>query len=419
VEAEAMLGAHRVAMLERARSQRVVLAVQDTTALNFSAHPRTAGLGPIGKNQDKTIGLLLHSTLVLAEDGQALGILERQLTARDPKRFKAEPASARNRKPVEQKESIKWLRSLEATVRAAHGLPQTLWLNIADREADSYDLFWRWMELRADVAQHAGAARVELLVRCKHNRALSASQERLFGHLAKQTVVGHHQFTVPRQPGRKKRTARLSVRMVEVSLPPPVDQVKYQKHFTPLRLWAIQALEEEPPEGEAPICWRLLSTLPLEDGATAILQVQRYSRRWEIELFHKTLKSGCRVEARQLENAQRLGRCLVLDMIVAWRVQALSKAGRGEHADQPVSQWLEIHEWQALWCYIHQQTRAPETPPSTFQAMRWVAQLGGFLGRRQDGHPGAMTLWRGLQRLEGFACAYLLFSTPQKNVGNA
>lgn len=419
VEAEAMLRAHREAMLERARSQRVVLAVQDTTALNFSAHPQTTGLGPIGKNQEKTIGLVLHSTLVVAEDGQALGILERQLTAREPKRLKAEPVGARNRKPVEQKESVKWLRSLEATVRAAQGLPQTLWLNIADREADSYDLFWRWMELRADATQRAGAERVELLVRCRHNRVLSAGQERLFGHLAGQAVVGHYQFAVPRKPGRKERPTTLTVRMVEVSLPPPADRAKYQGHDRPLRLWAIQALEEEPPAGEEPICWRLLSTLPVGDAATAILQVQRYSRRWEIEVFHRTLKSGCRVEDRQLETAQRLGRCLILDMIVAWRVQALSKAGRGEHAAQPVSQWLETHEWQALWCYIHQQTRAPETPPSTYQAMRWVAQLGGFLGRRQDGHPGAMSLWRGLQRLEGFACAYLLFSTPQKDVGNA
>lgn len=418
VEAQAMLDAHQVAVLKRVRDQGVVLAAQDTTTLNFSTHPQTEGLGPVGNNRDKTVGLLLHSTLILREDGQALGLLDGQLQARDPAQFKAGPAGARNRKPVEEKESIKWLRSLEATVQAAQDLPHTQWINIADREADSYDLFWRLVELRGEGQKQAAAQRVELLIRSQHNRALSAEQQRLFGHLAAQMVIGHHAFSVPRQPGKKAREASLSVRVAEVSVPPPPDQVKYQGRRTPLRLWAIQALEENPPEGQPPICWRLLSTLRVEDAATAVLQVERYSRRWEIELFHKTLKSGCRAEARQLESRERLARCLVLDMIVAWRVLALSKAGRGEHAAQPISQWLSEPEWKALWCYMHQRTDPPDTPPPTSQATRWVAQLGGFLGRRHDGHPGAMTLWQGLQRLHDFTQAYLLFAPP-KDVGNA
>jgi hypothetical protein len=155
------------------------------------------------------------------------------------------------------------------------------------------------------------------------------------------------------------------------------------------------------------------------DAATAVLQVQRYSRRWEIELFHRTLKSGCQAESRQLESAARLARCLMLDMLVAWRILALSKAGRGEHAQQPVSFWLSAAEWQALWCCIHQRTDPPESPPTTAEATRWVAKLGGFLGRRSDGHPGTMTLWRGLQRLNDFTRAYLLFANPQKDMGNA
>jgi len=419
VEVPAILAAHREAVVARVRSERVVLAAQDTTTLNFSTHPQTKGLGPVGNNRDKTLGLLLHSTLVLREDGQALGLLDSQLHARDPQQFKAGPAGARNRKPVEAKESVKWLHSLEATVQAAHGLEQTRWINIADREADSYDLFWRLVELRAAAETAAAAARVELLVRSQHNRALSQEQKRLCGHLAAQPILGYYRFTVPRQAGKKARAATLSVRVAEVSLPPPPDQVKYRGRQEPLRLWAIQALEEGPEAGSSPICWRLLSTLPVLDAATAVLQVQRYSRRWEIELFHRTLKSGCQAESRQLETTERLARCLMLDMLVAWRVLALSKAGRGEQAQQPVSLWLDTAEWQALWCYIHQRTDPPETPPTTAEATRWVAQLGGFLGRRSDGHPGAMTLWRGLQRLNDFTRAYLLFTNPQKDVGNA
>jgi hypothetical protein len=419
VEVEQVLGAHRAATLERARAHRVILAVQDTTTLNFSTHPQTAGLGPVSNNRDQTLGLLLHSTLALNEEGQALGLLEKRLWARDPKRFQTRPKGERNRLTVEDKESGKWLQSLEATVRAAHAVEGTQWINIADREADTYDLFWRLVELRATEDLGAAAARVELLVRSQHNRALRGESERLFGHLASRPVRGHYRFAVPRQPGRKAREATLVLRWGPVSVPPPPDQVKYQGRTAPLQLWAILAEEENPVPGQPPICWRLLSTRPVEDASTAALQVRRYSQRWEIEVFHKTLKSGSKAEERQLENTARLERCLILDMITAWRTLALSKAGRGEHAQQPVSPWLSADQWKALWCHVHQRTDPPETPPTNRQAARWIAQLGGFLGRRGDGDPGVMTLWRGLQRLTDFTRAYVLFANPQKDMGNA
>jgi hypothetical protein len=419
VEVGAILQAHGEALRQRVRAQPVVLVVQDTTTLNLSTHRQTVGLGPVANNRDKTIGLLLHSSLVLAEDGLMLGILDRQLNARDPAQFKAGPRGARNRKPVEEKESIKWLRSLEATVAAARRQPHTQWINIADREADTYDLFWKWIELRALGPEPEAAQRVELLVRAQHNRALEGQTQRLFAHLAAQEPIGDYRCEVPRQPGKRARTALLSLRVSQVHVPPPPDQAKYQGRTAPLVLWAIEALEQDPPADQKPICWRLLSTLPVEDAATARLQVRRYHQRWQIELFHRTLKSGCRAEARQLETAERLERCLILDMIVAWRVLALSKVARQPGPSSTLDQWLEEHEWKALWCYIHQRNDPPETPPPIEQAVRWIGQLGGFLGRPRDGHPGAMSLWRGLQRLNDFAHAYLLFAKPQKDVGNA
>lgn len=419
MEVGAVLQAHGEALLERVRAEPVVLVVQDTTTLNFSTHPQTVGLGPVSNNPDKTIGLLLHSSLVLGEDGLMLGILDRQLNARDPGQFKAGPRGARNRKPVEEKESIKWLHSLAATVEAARRQPHTRWINIADREADTYDLFWKLAAQRMGGPDAEAAQRVELLVRAQHNRALEGQTVRLFAHLAGQEPVGDYRCEVPRQPGKRARPAILSLRVSQVHVPPPPDQVKYQGRTTPLTLWAIEALEQDPPAGQEPICWRLLSTLPVEDAATARLQVRRYHQRWQIELFHRTLKSGCRAEARQLETAERLDRCLILDMLVAWRVLALSKVARQAEPSSTLDQWLEEHEWKALWCYIHQRNDPPETPPPIDQAVRWIAQLGGFLGRRRDGHPGAMSLWRGLQRLNDFAQAYLLFTKPQKDVGNA
>lgn len=421
VEGSAVVEAHRQATVARARGAGVVLAVQDTTTLNFSTHPQTRGLGPVNNNRDKTMGFLLHGTLLLQENGQALGVLDTQWIVRDPALFKAGPAGARNRKPVEQKESVKWLHSLEASARTAAELPGSVVINIADRESDSYDLFWRHAQLRAGHRRQIpveAAARVELLVRCQHDRQVSREEERLFGHLAKQPVAGSYEFEAPRQPGQKARSVRLSIRFVKVTVEPPPDQLKYQGHTEPLTLWAIEAREEKPSSGQTAVCWRLLSTLPVEDLATAKGQVRRYSRRWEIEVFHKILKSGCKAEERQLETVERLQRCLVLDVLVAYRVLALSKIGRSTEGSWPVSQWLAEHEWKALWCRIHRRPDPPVAAPTTTEAVRWIAQLGGFLGRKSDGHPGPMTLWRGLQRLNDIAEAYLLFA-PLKDVGNA
>jgi hypothetical protein len=412
--------------VERVRGEAVLLAVQDTTTLNFSTHPETEGLGPIGSNRDKTIGLWLHSTLLLREDGQALGLLDGQVYARDPKEFKAGPAGLRNRKPVEEKESMRWLRSVAATVAVAQQLAETVIINIADREGDIYELFLRHAQLRSSQQQGQSTAeggsaggRVELLIRCQHDRQLSDEQHRLFEHLAAQPEAGDYCFEVPRQPGKKARAATLKLRYVEVTLRAPANQVKYHHRSEAITLWAIQALEENPPKGEKPICWRLLSTLPVTDAETAGLFVRRYSQRWQIEVFHKILKSGCKAEERQLESTARLERCLALDMINAWHVLALSRAGRSDYRHLPVSQWLAEHEWKALWCCIHRRADPPRTAPSTYDAMRWIAQLGGFLGRKGDGHPGPMTLWRGLQRLNDFTQAYLLLTQVPKDVGNA
>ena len=409
----AVLAAHRDAALGRARGQAVVLAVQDTTSLNLSTHRHTRGLGPIGNNADKTIGLLLHTTLLLREDGQALGVLDALVLARDPAQFKAGAKGARNRKPAEQKESRKWMQSATAGAQAAAALAGTLLINIGDREADSYELFLHHRELRAQ-----GGGTHELLLRCQHDRRLTHDHDGLFSHLQKQPVAAHWSVEVPRRPGQKARAATLAIRFTQVRFAPPAHQVKYRGQSEAITLWAVSAQEENPVAGREPIHWRLLSTAPVADAAGAITAVRRYSRRWQIELFHKILKSGCRVEERQLESAARIRRCLALDVIVAARILALTKAGR-EAGATPASDWLAGHEWKALWCHIHRSATPPDQPPGTREAVRWIARLGGFLGRKHDGEPGMIVLWRGLQRLHDIATTWQIFTQAQKVVGNA
>jgi hypothetical protein len=415
LEPAAVLGAHRDAALLRARGQAVVLAVQDTTSLNLSTHRHTRGLGPIGNNAEKTIGLLLHTTLLLGEDGHALGVLDALVLARDPAPFKAGAQGARNPNPPHQKESRQWLQSAPASAHAADALVGTQVINIGDREADSYELFLHHRELRAQ-----GAGSHELLIRCQHDRQLTHDHDGLFSHLQKQPVAARWSVEVPRRPGQKVRTATLAIRFTQVRFAPPAHQVKYRGQSEEITLWAVSAQEENPVAGREAIRWRLLSTQPVTDTAAAIAQVRRYSQRWQIELFHKILKSGCRIEERQFESAARIRRCLVLDVIVAAHILAMSRAGRDEAGTAtPASAWLAGHEWKALWCHTHRSATPPGQPPTMGEAVRWIARLGGFLGRKHDGHPGMIVLWRGLQRLHDISLAWQIFTQAQKVVGNA
>jgi hypothetical protein len=411
----AALGAHRQAVLLRARGQAVLLAVQDTTSLHFSTHGHTRGLGPIRNHADKTIGLLLHTTRLLREDGQALGVVDALVLARDPAPFKAGAKGARHRQPAEQKESRKWPQSATASAQAATVLAGTLVIHIGDREADSYELFLHHRRWRAP-----GGGSHELLIRGQHDRQLTPDHDRLFSHLQKQPVAAHWSVEVPRRPGQKARVATLAIRCTQGRFAPPAHQVKYRGQREEITLWAIGAQEENPAPGREAIRWRLLRTQPVADAAAAIAAVRRYGQRWPIELFHKILKSGCRIEERQFERAERLRRCLVLEVIIAARILALSRAGREEAgAAIPASAWLAEHEWKALWCHLHRSATPPGQPPTTGEVVRWIAGLGGFLGRKHDGHPGMIVLWRGLQRLHDIATAWQIFTHATKLVGNA
>jgi hypothetical protein len=161
--------------------------------------------------------------------------------------------------------------------------------------------------------------------------------------------------------------------------------------------------------GEAePIEWLLLTTLPVSSAEQAAEKVRWYTQRWLIEVFHRTLKTGCGIENRQAKSERTLEAALAVDAVVAWRVMWLTKLGR-ETPDVPCSIFFEEEEWQALHCVVHQTKTPPEEPPRLRDAVRMVAGLGGFLGRKGDGEPGAQTIWRGLERLTDFTIAFRMF----------
>lgn len=394
LEPSAIRRAHHQATLQRVAAHPVVLAIQDTTALNYSTHPKTAGLGLLGSHSPKTVGLFLHSTLAVTPSGQPLGFLHNALRARHRRGL----AAQRHQRPLADKESHKWVESLQACQQLAPRCPRTQLVNLTDREGDLYDLFVEALRVPAEY-------RVEVLVRARHDRRLEGEDRRLWQEVARQKVAATLAVRVGRRGDQPSRLARLNIRFCRVQLKAPSRKADQPA----IELWAIEAQESTPvPKGAARLLWRLLTTLPVTCAEEAIEKVQWYAQRWQIEVIHRVLKSGCQIEQRQMETAERLERVLALDLVVAWRVLALCKAAR-ELPDDPVSDWLPAAQWQALCCYVHRQTQPPKTAPTVRQAVLWIAQLGGFLARKCDGEPGTKTLWRGLQRLDAITDMWRVF----------
>lgn len=396
ISAQALLEPHIKATIRRMQPHPVVLALQDTTSFNYSQHFCTEGLGPIA-NQPRSRGYFLHTTFVVSASGAALGCLAAETYNRSAKKFGSRRSSqVRNHEPIADKESQRWLNSLKACEQVAAQCPHTRIINVGDREADIYELF----------AQALENQQVDLLIRVQHNRNLAAEDKKLWQHLESQATAGTLCVQTPRSAGQPARMATLSIRFSAVVVSAPC----LKEGKPSLRLWAIEARELHPPQGQKAILWRLLTTMPVVEVAKAIECVDWYAKRWKIEVLHKVLKSGCNVEGRQLQTRQRLDRALMLALVVAWRVMHLTQVSR-EEPQQLANLHLSEMEIKVL-CYRFKSASQPV--PTMEQAVHWIARMGGFLGRRSDGPPGPITIWRGLQRLRDLTEAISLL----QNVGN-
>ncbi len=158
--------------------------------------------------------------------------------------------------------------------------------------------------------------------------------------------------------------------------------------------------KKNPPLGVKPLEWLLLTSLPVESFEQATTVFEWYVCRWEIEVFFKVLKSGCQVEKLQLETCARFEPCLALYLIIAWRILFVTKFGR-IYPELDCEFIFTRDEWQAVYLVMHQ-TPLPKSPPSLSEMLDQIARLGGHLGRKHDGPPGAKSIWIGLQRMRDF-----------------
>jgi hypothetical protein len=418
---EKVLAPHHDATLRRMAEHPVVLMPQDTTELELTRPAQqVVGAGPL--DGSSRVGAFLHLLHAFTPDGTPLGTVWAEPWMRDPD--EADKSAEQKRKerraaPIEDKESQRWLDGLRQARAAAEQSPNTHCIMLADSEADIYELL---MEPRNQTGHF------DWIVRACQDRALSranAADENtaklLVAEVMRQPLLYSNVIEVrqreakvsceerSRKKSRSAREATVEVRAAKVTLRPPPRSDRKLPEAT---VNVVLVREMNPPEGCEPIEWLLLTTLSIDTLEQVRQIVSYYEIRWMIEIFNRTLKSGCRVEERLFEHMDRLLPCLAVYMIVAWRTLFVCRMGRS-CPDMSCDAIFEPCEWQAVYAVVKRQP-LPKKPPTLAEMVRLIAQLGGYINRKRDDPPGPQTVWLGLQRMYDLALAWQTFGPAAK-----
>lgn len=389
VKPEDILNPHIKQTIERTKEHKVVLSINDTTSFNLSNHKSTKGLGCLSSAQGE-LGYLLHDTVLFTTNGVPLGVLEAQSWSRDVEEHGK--SEQRRNKPIEEKESFKWLKSLRAMAKAQAEAPEVKYVSVGDREADIFELFELADELDCS-----------FVVRSSQNRRTTEGVK-AWDLVEVERASGKIKVSICRK-GKKKRDAELEIRFREVTLQVPKDIINKEDREA-VTLYAISAKEVSPPEGEEALHWRLFTNMDIEDFEQACEKVEWYTIRFSIETFHRILKSGRKSEDKRLAALERLERCLAIDMITAWRLMYLTMLGRNT-PEVESDLYFNENELEVLKRTKYGNSYKPEQSLFLKEAIGIIAILGGFVpGRNRV--PGVEVMWRGIRRLEDIVLGVLL-----------
>jgi hypothetical protein len=326
------------------KQEPVVLAVQDTSYLNFSTHKQTQGLGPIGDSRSASVGLVTHNILAVTPQGLPLGLLNQIGWARVG--YNQQSDRERKNTSIEHKESYRWIQGIEFVQNLK---PENVRvITVCDRESDIYEFFV--------ASEHCHG---EFVIRASWNRHLKDSQyPRLWEHLQVQPIAGYYQITVPPRDSNLDRTATLAVRFGEVTLS-PTQRPKHSLFYPllPITLNAIYVTEVDATNPEQQIEWMLLTNIAVTSFEAALEKLRWYCCRWQIEVFHKILQHGCTIEQCRLQSADRLNRYITLMSIVAWRLFWMTWMQRS-HSTAPATTILTEIEIRTLLLLTHQSSNA-------------------------------------------------------------
>ena len=410
---DGVLRSHIDATRERIATQPVVLLVQDTSEIDVTRPEQpVAGAGPL--DGDSRRGALLHLMHAFTPDGTPLGTVFGTAWTREEEPLNESLSRAeRAAIPIEEKESYRWVVALQQASEEARHCPATQLINVADSEADIYEVL---------VAGTREPRPIDWIVRACQDRALLCENGQNNGEnlvcecVLKQPVLFEKTIRVRgrkakvacetrgrRQP-RQSRKTEVAVRAAHVTLRPPW---RPDRKLPPVAVNVVLVSEVNPPPGDTPIEWLLLTSLPIDSLEQVRQIIQHYCVRWMIEIFFRVLKAGCRVEERLFEYMDRLLTCLAVYVIVAWRTLYVCRLGRS-CPEMDCEAVFEPAEWKSVWKVVHRED-PPRQPPSLGVFIRLVARLGGYVDRKRAAPPGPQTLWIGLQRAHDFATCWQLF----------
>jgi hypothetical protein len=415
VTPEKVLQPHRDATLQRVRAEKVVIVAQDTTELDLTRKSEKVG-GPL--NDTNRWGLFVHPLLVVTPQRVPLGVWQSEFWSRDAEEFARSPEEKRKErkeKPYEEKESARWREGYRGACVLAREAPETLVVCVSDSEGDIYECFLESEQQEGKTA--------EWIVRGCQDRAVQGSTAGLLATVAATPILGRQTIDVSkreastgdgrkRQQARTARQATVTIQAARVELRPPH---RADAKLPKVTVNIVLVQEENPPENEEPIQWLLVTTLPIDTFEAACEAITYYTCRWEIEVFFRVFKGGCRVEDLQLETEERLLVCAAVYMIVAWRVLYVLMLGR-ECPKMPCTAVLEEEEWKSVYVMVTKK-KPPGKPPTLAEMIEMIASLGGHLGRKLDGPPGPKVMWIGLQRMRDFAAAWVAFGPARTPAG--
>ncbi|MDM8565388.1 IS4 family transposase [Candidatus Halobeggiatoa sp. HSG11] len=384
---EQVLESHVHSSIERISCYPVVLLIQDTTDLIHTVTKGLKGIGNLKEIEKKEV--FLHPTIAITPDRLCLGVVGADIWKREEK----SPRKERRNKPINEKESHHWLNGYQIACEVSGSVSETLIVNIADREGDIYEWF-------LETQEYSPNTRSQWIIRAAQNRCLETSDKetrKIWNKLEKQPVLGTIKFNLPASGNRKARKVEQTVRSASIIIKAPY-RAGYK--FDNVKINVVLAKEENPPVGEKPIEWLLLTSMKIDTFEQAVNIIKWYTCRWEIEIFFRTLKSGCQVEKLQLETSDRLEPCLAFYMIITWRILFITMFGR-TYPELDCELLFAVEEWQAIHLVLNQ-TPLPTTSPSIGEIIPMIARLGGYLGRKNDGPPGPKSIWIGLQRMRDF-----------------
>lgn len=375
----------------KGRTSGRYLVIGDTTEIDFGIHRDLPDLGPTGNGGGW--GFLLHNALLVAADSQeVIGLAGQTIHYRPQKKdapSKKEHSAAKLKRP---RESDIWGRVIDQVGPPPEDVE---WIHVLDRGGDNFEVYCHLLQQRSG-----------WVVRAAHlNRYVLAGPEAkrmtLSEYLPQLELRGSYELSLRARPQQPARTAKLEVRVGSLQMPVPHHKSPRVRELAPqpIAMNVVYVVEVDPPAGVEPICWVLLTSLPVDTFEQAWTVIEYYEARWLVEEYHKALKTGCRVENRQLKTAGRLEAMLGLLSVEAVRLLQLKSLARtAPHvpAQRVVPRvWLQMLKAARKGLHrVHDLTVG--------QFYREVAKLGGFLGRKHDGEPGWITIWRGWEKLNNF-----------------